>query len=119
MITSLLFLLRVLLKKRLYSYALAFHFPTRTCVYATRCIFVYKMLPPQWSVKTSERESGASIINYSRIPFNKVVFPSNFFSLNKALFLFFLAFFFWWMGGGGGGQHIFLLDNYRMRVKHC
>ena len=24
----------------------------------------YKMRPPRWSVKTSERESGASIINY-------------------------------------------------------
>ena len=51
-------------KKKVVLLARAFHFPTRTCVYATCYIFVDKMQPPQWSAKTSPRESGVSIINY-------------------------------------------------------
>ena len=41
------------------------YLPTYLPTYATRYIFVYKMAPPRWSVKTRKRGSGTSIINYT------------------------------------------------------
>ena len=91
------------------------------------------MLQPRWSVKTSKREPGASIINYtkeemikrqrkkvkvddvihslvkcSRLRWYKGVFQGAFFSLNKALFLFFRVFFF-------GGWRIF----FYLKITEC
>ena len=66
MITPLFFCFGFFDKESLYSYARVFHFPTRTCVQATLYIFVYKILPPRWSFKTSKGEPGTSIINYTK-----------------------------------------------------
>ena len=129
-----IFLLRVLWKKALHSYARAFHFPTCTYVYATRYMFVYKMARPRWSVKTSECGSGTSIINYtyrrddketkkksesrltSYIVFLNVQgfvdtngFTRSLFVL-KSSFVFVFSCFCGW-------EDFFLLDNYKMLVK--
>ena len=86
--------------------------------YKLHSTFSFTRWPPRWSVRTSKDRSGASIINYnkeemikrqkkseskltsyivlwkcSRLRWYKWVFPGSFFSLNKALFLFFSCFF--------------------------
>ena len=50
------------------------------------------------------------VVKCSRLRWYKRVFPGAFLSLNKALFLFFCVFWGW--------KDIFLLDSYRIWVKH-